>query len=170
MNRNNTTTPIWEALSLTPTSVATPGESVKYSNTDITTDVNPDTAILLPVFGSQEWNDNTILYNISGQQLTVTSGGRYEIIVNASLLNTTGNDRNAPEIRLAVNGTAIGAHGSTGYMRSNNGHEESSLHLREIIEISAGDIITVTIVRSANGGATILRDVGTTNIYVEKLL
>ncbi len=169
-NSNNSATPIWQALSLTPTSLASVGDSLKYSNTDTTTNVNPSSTINLPIFGTMEWNDDAVLYVVSGNQLTVTETGRYEIIVNVSLLNGTTNDRNAPEIRLAVNGTAIGSYGSTGYIRSNNGHEEASLHLREIIELTANDIITVHISRSANSNTVNMRSTGSSNFFIEKKL
>lgn len=59
-------TPQWEVLTATSTSTAQPGDSVKYSNTDTATDINPGTAIDLPIFGTMEWNDNTSLYTVSG--------------------------------------------------------------------------------------------------------
>ncbi|GAB5401183.1 MAG: hypothetical protein Aureis2KO_27680 [Aureisphaera sp.] len=169
LNSNSPTTPIWRALSLTSTGTA-PGASMKYSNTDTTTDVNVTPAISLPVFGTQDWNDNTTLFAVSGNQVTITETGRYEIIVNVSLINVGGNDRNAPEIRLALNGTEIGTYSSTGYIRSNNGHEESSLHIREVIEVLANQVLTANIVRSANVNSVNLRSAGSSNIYIEKIM
>ena len=169
LNINSPSTPVWQALSLASTG-ASPGESMKYSNTDTTTDVNVSPAISLPVFGTQEWNDNTTLYAVSGNQVTISEAGRYEVIVNVSLINGTANDRNAPEIRIALDGTQVGTYGSTGYIRSNNGHEESSLHIREVIEVIAGQVVTVDIVQSANTNAVNLRSAGSSNIYIEKIL
>ncbi len=141
-NSNNSVTPVWQALSLTAVSVATPGTSMKYSNTDITTDVNPNAAISLPIFGTSEWNDDVTLFAVSGDQVLITDTGRYEVIINVSFINSTASDRNAPEIRIAIDRTGVGAYGSTGYIRSNNGHEESSLHLREVLEITTGQVLT----------------------------
>ncbi len=168
-NSNTPATPIWQALSVAPTG-STPGDSMKYSNTDTTTNVNVTPAISLPVFGTQEWNDNSTLFNVSGNQVTITETGRYEVIVNVSLLNGTTADRNAPEIRIALDGTEVGTYGSTGYIRSNNGHEESSLHIREVIEVTADQVLTVNIVRSASSNTVNLRSVGSSNIYVEKVM
>ncbi|MBX2827711.1 MAG: hypothetical protein KTR22_06085 [Flavobacteriaceae bacterium] len=169
LNSNSPTTPIWRALSLTSSGTA-PGASMKYSNTDVSTDVNVTPAISLPVFGTQEWNDNATLYDVSGNQVTITETGRYEIIVNVSLSNVGGFDRNAPEIRLALDGTEVGTYSSTGYIRSNGGHEESSLHIREVIEVTANEVLTINIVRAANSNTVNLRSVGSTNIYVEKIM
>lgn len=170
MNANNSAAPVWRALSLTPTSPAMIGDSVKYSNTDTTTDVNQATAIDLPVFGTLLWNDDATLYVVAGDQVTIAQTGRYEVIVNVSLINATATDRNAPEIRLTLDGTEVGAYGSTGYIRSNSNHEESSLHLREVLDVTAGQVLAVNIVRAANTAAVNLRSAGSTNIYVEKKL
>ncbi|GHC49791.1 hypothetical protein GCM10008083_11730 [Ulvibacter litoralis] len=169
-NSSNSTVPIWRALSLTGTSIASPGDSVKYSNTDVTTDVNPNTAITVPIFGNLLWNDNTTLYVVAGNQVTITEAGRYEFIINISLINVAAGARNAPEMRLSVNGTEIGSYGATGYMRSQNGHDESSLHLREVLELNANDVVSIGIQRAANGGVVNLRSAGSSTVYIEKKL
>ncbi len=169
INTNTSMAPIWEAISLTASTGPTPGNSAKYSNTDITTDVN-DSSMAAPLFGTLEWNDDATLYDVTGNEMTVTTGGRYEIIVNVSLENMVGGDRTAPEIRLAVNGTTTASYGSTGYMRSASGHENASIHIREVLELSPSDILTVDISSSANTAAVNLRSVGSSNFYIEKLL
>ncbi|WP_203295971.1 hypothetical protein [Luteirhabdus pelagi] len=166
-NDGISTVPVWAAVT-SRISTDTKGDSVKYSNTDTTTDVNPDTAIDLPVFGTMEWNDNTSLYVVGGNQITINETGRYEIRVNVSLFNSSGTARNAPEIRINVNGTGVGSFGSTGYMRNNGGHRSASLHITETISVTTGDVITVAIVREGNGDIVNLRSVGSSNIYIEK--
>lgn len=170
INTNTLIAPVWEALSATPSVSVTPGSSMKYSNVDTTTDVNDAMGIATPLFGLQEWNDDSSLYVVSGNQVTITSAGRYEIIANVSLVNATADDRNAPEIRLAIGGTEVASYGSTGYIRSNNGHEESSLHIREVIELPANSILTVVIKQSAQTSEVNLRSMGSSNIYIEKIL
>lgn len=175
-NSNSAATPIWQALDDTPTSSSTLGQSVKYSNTDITTDVNPNAAINAPLLGTEEWNDNTTLYdvNTTTHEITIAETGRYKIVVNAAVEVSGNRSRVAPEMRLTVNGTQEGSYASTGYIRRSNGHNESSLHLVEIIEVTAGDVIAVDILRAGNSStATItvnFRDTGTANIYIEKLM
>ena len=170
INTNTLIAPVWEALSATPSVSVTPGSSMKYSYVDTTTDVNDAMGIATPLFGLQEWNDDSSLYVVSGNQVTITSAGRYEIIANVSLVNATADDRNAPEIRLAIGGTEVASYGSTGYIRSNNGHEESSLHIREVIELPANSILTVVIKQSAQTSEVNLRSMGSSNIYIEKIL
>lgn len=162
----------WDASSLLWMRIATENQvnqSVKYSNTNTTTSVNPATAINLPVVSTMEWNDNTTLYiaNTTSNSITVTQAGRYNIILNISLVSSV--QRAAPEIRIAVNGTSLGSYGSTGYMRNTSNHNTSSLHLNETLNLAANDVITVQIVQSALNGVVLLRSVGTTNLMINKV-
>jgi hypothetical protein len=170
-NSNSTVTPIWEAFDVAPVNSSNIGQSVKYSNTDTSTNVNQNSAINLPVFGTQEWNDNTSLYipNVITNQITITETGRYKIIVNASVV-CNASSRRAPEMYLEVNGSQVGSYASTGYMRRTSGHNESSIHINEVIEVTAGAVISIPIVRAAQSGDVNLRSAGTTNIYIEKIL
>jgi len=170
-NSNTQATPIWVAFTTTPLSSSI-GQSVKYSNIDVITNINANSVTNLPVFGLLNWNDNTTLYNanMANQELTVAETGRYKIIVNTSLNTPTNTARLAPEMWIEVNGTQRGTFASTGYIRSNNGHQDSSLHINEVLELNAGDIISVIIHRAANGGTVNLRSAGSTDIYIEKIL
>lgn len=170
-NSSNSTVPIWKALSLTGTSTASPGDSVKYTNTDTTTNINPATSTAAPIFGNLLWNDNTTLYVVSGNQITITEAGRYEFIINLSLHNFDGtSDRNAPEMRINVNSAQVGSYSSTGYTRSQNNHEDSSLNLREVLELNANDVITINVQAAANVGTVNLRSAGSSTIFIEKKL
>ncbi|MAN59940.1 MAG: hypothetical protein CMC08_08925 [Flavobacteriaceae bacterium] len=166
-NANTSGPPQWEVLTATSTSTGMPGESVKYSNTDITTNINANPAIELPIFGTQHWNDNNTLYTVSGNRLTITEAGRYQIIANVSLENSNG-ERNPPEIRIGVNGIPIGPISSTGYIRDRNYHVNGSLHINEVLELNANDIITISTEQSANNGSVLLRSTGTSTFYIEK--
>jgi len=70
---------------------------------------------------------------------------------------------------IEINGTTRGSYASTGYIRNQNGHKESSLHLTEVLQLNANDIISVGIIRTGNAGTVNLRSVGSSNIYIEKI-
>ncbi|GAA4799007.1 hypothetical protein GCM10023330_00300 [Litoribaculum gwangyangense] len=145
--------------------------SVKCSNTDTTTDVNNNAAINAPIMGSLNWNDDISIYNVDtvNNTITINQTGRYRITVNVSLITTVNGARFTPEMWLEINGTQRGTFGSTGYIRINNNHEESSLHITEVFNLNSGDIVSVAIVRTANAGVVTLRTVGSSNIYIEKI-
>ncbi|MEL6812672.1 MAG: hypothetical protein AAFP76_15185 [Bacteroidota bacterium] len=169
INTGTAGVPNWEAPNKETPKTSKIGQSAKYSNSDTSTNLNVDTAIELPIFGSEEWNDNTTLFSVSGTQIQIAEAGRYRIISNVAIASNSNSARKSPEIYLTINGTITGAVYTTGYMRRNSGHEESSLHLDEVINVGAGDIIAIEIVRAGNSGSTLFRSAGSSNFYVEKM-
>lgn len=176
-NSNSSFAPIWQALDVAPASTSMIGQSVKYSNTDITTDVNIAAGLTAPIVGTLVWNDNTTLYtaNTTTNEITIAETGRYKVLVNIPVITGGPADRLSPEMRIAINGTSTGTYSSTGYIRTNNGHQESSLHITEIFEITAGQTISVNIGASANTNNNAANDVtirgaGTASIYIEKIM
>ncbi len=174
-NFGSPTAPVWQVIANTGAS-GNIGDSVKYSNTDVTTNINADPAINAPLLGTLNWNDDLTLYsaNTTTNQITVNQAGRYRVIVNIPV-NTAGTrDRMAPEMRITVNGTATGTYSSTGYIRTNNGHQDASLHITETLELTAGQNIGVTISEAANdsnnaANNVTMRAAGAANIYIEKI-
>lgn len=148
--------------------------SVKYSNTNTTTNINNNgTYTNIPIFGSLDWNDDTVLYNQTGNTITMNTTGRYRITVNISYLVPTlsnnSDQRVSVEARIAINGTPTGAIGNTGYVRHSGGHVEASLHITEVFNITAGQNISVQTIRGGNSAPATFRSTGTSNIYIERI-
>lgn len=147
--------------------------SVKYSNTDTTTNINSGSYINIPIFGSLGWNDDTTLYAQSGNLITIGTTGRYRIAVNIAYTVPTvtgsSDQRVSVEAQIAINGTPTGAIGNTGYVRHANGHVEASLHITEVFNLTAGQTISVQTVRGGNSASANFRSAGTSNIYIEKI-
>ncbi len=148
--------------------------SVKYSNTDTTTNINNNGAYAnVPIFGNLEWNDDTTLFTVAGNTLTINTAGRYKITVNiAYQVPTIGGNtdqRVSVEAQIAINGTPSGTIGNTGYVRHNSGHLEASLHITEVFNITAGQTISVQTIRGGNSAPAVFRSAGTSNIYVERI-
>ncbi len=148
--------------------------SVKYSNTDTATNINNNGAYAnVPIFGNLEWNDDTTLYTVAGNTLTINTAGRYKITVNiAYQVPTIGGNtdqRVSVEAQIAINGTPTGTIGNTGYVRHNSGHIEASLHITEVFNITAGQTISVQTIRGGNSAPAVFRSAGTSNIYVERI-
>ncbi|GAA4887196.1 hypothetical protein GCM10023311_08660 [Flaviramulus aquimarinus] len=158
--------PDWSKISHT--------SSVKYSNTNTTTNINPTNYTNMPIFGSLDWNDDTTLYNQSGNTITVNTTGRYRISVNIAytvpaVAGNNSEQRVSVEAQLAINGSPTGAIGNTGYVRRANGQNEASLHITEVFNITAGQTISVQTIRGGNTAPAYLRSAGTSNIYIEKI-
>lgn len=147
--------------------------SVKYSNTNTSTNINTSTFANAPIFGSQDWNDDSTLYNRSGNLITINATGRYRITANISYgVENAGNNshtRVAVEMQLAINDIPTGTFGSTGYIRRTGGHNEASLHITEVFNITAGQNISLKTRREGNSAAATFRSAGTSNIYIERI-
>lgn len=164
-NCGTTAIPDWSKISH--------GNSVKYSNTDITSNLNSSSYTNIPIFGLLDWNDDTTLYSQSGNTITINTTGRYRITTNiAYTVPSVGNNthqRVSVEARLAINGTPTGAIANTGYVRRANNHNEASLHITEVFNIIAGQTISVQTIRGGNSAPANFRSVGTSNIYIERI-
>jgi len=165
-NCGSTVTPDWSKISHP--------SSVKYSNTDITTNINNNGAYAnIPIFGTLNWNDDTTLYTQAGNTLTINTTGRYKITVNIAYrvptITGSSDTRVSVEAQVAINGTPTGAIANTGYIRHISGHVEASLHITEVFNITAGQSISVQTIRGGNSAPSVFRSVGTSNIYIEKI-
>lgn len=147
--------------------------SVKYSNTNTTSNINTGAYTNIPIFGALNWNDDTSLYSASGNTLTINNAGRYKITVNISYivptLSNNSDQRVAVEAQIAVNGNLTGTIAATGYIRHSNGHTEASLHFTETLYILAGDTISVQTIRGGNSAPANMRSSGSSNITIEKI-
>ncbi len=168
INSGTSAVPVWDVINSETANCSKVGQSLKYNSSDTSSNINTTIAIDAPIFGTEEWNDNTSLFIVSGNTVQVTETGRYKIVVNLSILSTSTTSRKAPEIYLTVNGTQVGTFGSTGYIRRNSGHEETSLHINEVIDITANDVVAVQIIRSGSNNTATLRSTGSSNFYIEK--
>ncbi len=144
----------------------------RYTNSDTATNLNVNNTVA-PIFGTQDYNDDsTNLYSLSGNTLTVLVAGRYDIRANLSLvgINSGGNrQRTNVNARIAVNGTAVGAIAASGYIRWASGHDHSSIHVSEILNLNANDVVTIVTYREANSGTVRFSGAGESSFMINKL-
>lgn len=148
------------------------GKSTKYSNTDTSTNVNPEFEVSVPIFGNQEWNDDSALYSVSGNILTINEAGRYRIAINFHLKSNSSNQRSSPNMYIKVNGVVKGSIGAGGYIRgSANDQQLSSINIDEVFQLSGGDMIEIYSKRDPSNASSnvTLESAGTSNIYIEKI-
>lgn len=148
----------------------------RWTNSTSSINLNTNTPTSIPIFGTQNYNDDTTLYSVtSSRTLTISESGRYDIRANISLINDFFSDdqRTSVNARLYINGVAIGALAATGYIRyrpyNANIHEKSSLHINEILQLSAGDQITIRTFRGANTGDVTFDGSGSSSIMINKI-
>ncbi len=145
----------------------------RWTNTDISTDLNNNNTIA-PIFGNQDYKDDgNNLYQVSGNTLIVKEAGRYDIRANLSLegINVGGSSEQRTNVnaRVAVNGTVIGAIGASGYIRWASNHDHSSIHVSEILQLNANDVITIVTFQEANNGTVRFSGANESSFMINKL-
>lgn len=145
----------------------------RWTNTNTSTDLNNNNTVA-PIFGNEDYKDDgNTLYQVSGNTLIVKEAGRYDIRANLSLqgINVSGSAeaRTNVNARVAVNGTVVGAIGASGYIRWASGHDHSSIHVNEILQLNANDVITIVTFREANSGRVIFSGTNESSFMINKL-
>jgi hypothetical protein len=118
-------------------------------NTDTTTDLNTSTLTDVPITGVTDILDG-VRFAVSGNGVSCLSAGRLR--VSASLHVTSAAADASLNLRIAVNGTATPGAAASGHISAQAGHAEASLHLSRIIEVAAGDVVTLQTLREAAAG------------------
>jgi hypothetical protein len=71
--------------------------------------------------------------------------------------------------RIAVNGTPVGAMGASGYIRWASSHEQSSIHVNEILQLNANDVVSIVTFREANSGTVNFSGANESSFMINKL-
>ncbi|MGB5646976.1 hypothetical protein [Muriicola sp.] len=145
----------------------------RWTNTDTSTDLNNNNTVA-PIFGNQDYKDDgNALYEVSGNTLIVKATGRYDIRANLSLegINVGGSAeaRTNVNARVAVNGIVVGAISASGYIRWASNHDHSSIHVNEILQLNANDVITIVTFREANSGTVRFSGSNESSFMINKL-
>ena len=144
----------------------------RWTNSNTSTNLNANNTIA-PIFGIQDYNDDAAgLYQHTSTSLTVLVTGRYDIRANLSLIGiNSGNNRQRPNVnaRIAVNGVPVGAIAASGYIRWQSGHDHSSIHVNEILQLNANDVVTIITYREANSGTVRFSGSGESSFAINKL-
>lgn len=160
------------------TGIAKLNYGARWTNIDTATDLNVDNAVV-PIFGAEDYKDDgTNLYEVIGNTLVVKEAGRYEIKANLSVsgVNETGSteQRTNMNARIGINGGAVGALAATGYIRYGNTggttyNTSTSLHLNEILQLNANDVITIISYVAGNTGEVNFSGANESSFSINKL-
>ncbi|MGB5377392.1 hypothetical protein, partial [Muriicola sp.] len=71
--------------------------------------------------------------------------------------------------RVAVNGIVVGAISASGYIRWASNHDHSSIHVNEILQLNANDVITIVTFREANSGTVRFSGSNESSFMINKL-
>jgi len=119
---------------------------IKLKNVDTTTDFNTS-QIQIP-FNTVDQSVGT--WTVSASGIQVATAGDYRISVNLSLYSAVG--RANVVLRVRINGTNVPGASRCGYIRSADGHNDSSVHITTVCALQANDIIDITTQQEAASG------------------
>ena len=84
------------------------------------------------------------------KEITFDQAGLYD--VSAVLAQHSFVNRSNVGIRFEINGTVLDGIGASGYIRNGSGHNDSSAEFQRLVDVSAGDVLTVTCRIKGNNG------------------
>jgi hypothetical protein len=102
----------------------------------------------------------------NNDSITITQAGTYKIY--AAITYTTAVERANVALQILVNGTATGARGAGGYVRSQSGHSDGTTIVEDYVTLSANDVIKIQTSQEAAAGTVNLIS-GESKIIIEKL-
>lgn len=162
-----------------PTGDTVPGDGIQvgtFSNQDIVTNLNTGNAtfegLIVPMLGSVDI-PNALFTQITNQEFQCEFTGTLILLVSVHLQST--GTRNAMQTRVVRNPftTPIpeGPIASSGYIRNNTGHNESSLYISHVANIVNGDRFGVGIRReSTNAGTATMAVLNSSTLQAMRLV
>lgn len=147
----------------------------RWTNTDTSTNLNVNSTVV-PIFGSTDYvDDGSNLYEVIGNSLIVKESGRYDVRLNMtvvgiddSVLTFTEFNTNV-NARIAINGTPLGSFAATGLITFDNNNNHSSLHLSDVLQLNANDVISIISYQEANSGSVLFYSSGSSSFSINKL-
>jgi hypothetical protein len=104
--------------------------------------------------------------NASGV-ITVSTAGKYRVYAALSMSATV--VRSNIRVRIGINGTTAGtASGQSGYIRSTSGHNESTVYVEDVFDLSANDTIRILTQQEAAAGTVSLLS-NQSRLIIEKI-
>lgn len=125
------------------------------------------TRYVVPIFDNEDFKDGgTGVFNAQGSKLEVRAAGRYDIRANVSLLVSDSNvGPTNLSLRFSVNDSPVGAIVSI----ITNDQNLASLSLNEVLQLNAGDKISVVLYSESDLSGFSLNDSGTSSFIINKV-
>jgi len=129
--------------------------------------INSNTTLTFSGFDTSPLiNDYGADITVASNGLTFVTGGRFRLDFNFFL--TSNASRTNVLFRWAINGVEQRGRSAHNYIRNGSGHNESSSCLSEILDLSAGDVLTITCLR-LGGAGTVNVPAGESIFQIESL-
>ncbi len=128
---------------------------------------------LVSIFGNEDYKDGGVdIYESNGHSLTVKTVGRYDIRANLSLISNFGPKGKSSNIwaRISINGMAKGAICvANNDSSSTTNQTKSGIHLNEILQLKANDVITIILYAENDLKKVELASTGSSSFTIVKI-
>ncbi len=132
----------------------------------LVSEVNDSSGAVITFDTTALHNSDSTLFTPVNTGLQVLESGVYEVQTNIYLTGTV--QRANVGVEFTVNGTKQTIRGAGGYIRNEDGHTESSVHMSQILTLSANDIVGVNTTQLAASG-TVTAPSGRSNLIIKRL-
>jgi len=132
-------------------------------NTNTATDINVSTAANIPFGGTNDATDAN--FTLDSTSITVNFTGT--VNVQAHISQSGQNIRTNVGIWITKNNVKVSGVGQSGYIRRDDGHNESSSHITATFTVASGDVIRVQGEARANSGS-VTQIAGESQVTVER--
>jgi len=138
-------------------------------NTNTTTNLNNLGLTTVPILGTVTQPGPTGYFTQVGNAVRADRAMRVKISANLNVFSNQA--RQNLRVGFAINGTLQNFTGRSGYIRDASGHQESSLHPSQFLDLAANDLVTLVSQREGNvGTVTMLSNSSNLMIEVVELL
>lgn len=157
----------WRSITDTPVNRTT-----KFSNNTTTLDFSSDsgsgTGVTVDIFGSQQWNEDTSIFNrLNSYDLQILEPGYYEVTTNL-YLHTDDIERYL-KFRLRLNSTDVGDVIAAIGPEDSGSDRTFSAKFTQVIFINRNDILRLRSYRDGSNATINFASLGTSSISVKKL-
>lgn len=134
-------------------------------NTDTTTNLNTAGLTEIPITGTVTHAGPTGYFTVVGNAVRADVAMRVRASLNVAY--SASGVRTNISAGFAVNSVTTGIAGLGGYIRLSNGHNESSVHASEIIDLAANDLLSIFSQQQANASTATMFGAGSSNLIIE---
>ena len=114
---------------------------------------------------------STANFTVTSDEITVNFTGvvRAKGNIFLGIDTVTAAARATPTSAFHLNGVLVGGIGASSYIRDSSSHDQSSVHPEAVINVTAGDVITLKARRGSGLGALVLGKADSTQFSIERL-
>jgi hypothetical protein len=129
--------------------------------------LNPTSADSL-LWSAPQRKDAGFTHTDDTDSITLDNAGTYLVSVNMPMYSNAG--RASPRLEVLLDGSRVpSGSGTQGYIRSDSGHNNASVHWSGLVQATAGSVLTVSVIEEGASGTVSLPAGEKVSLFIEEL-